>query len=76
MVELAENVRTFLEDVHLGVIATITPDGAPHQTALWYVLRGDTLMMNTGVATKKVRNRSHRVGRERAGSPSPGVGRG
>ena len=25
MVELAENVRTFLEDVHLGVIATISP---------------------------------------------------
>lgn len=56
MVELAENVRTFLEDVHLAVIATTTPDGSPHQTALWYALRGDTLIMNTGVATKKVRN--------------------
>ena len=56
MVELAENVRTFLEDVHLAVIATTTPDGSPHQTALWYALRGDTLIMNTGVATQKVRH--------------------
>ena len=56
MVELAENVRTFLENVHLAVIATMNPDGSVHQTALWYGLRGDAIILNTGVATKKVRN--------------------
>ena len=56
MVELPENVRTFLEDVHLAVIATINADSSPHQTGLWYALRGDGVIMNTGVATKKVRN--------------------
>ena len=56
MVELADNVRTFLEDVHLAVIATSNPDMSVHQTALWYQLRGDTIMLNTGLTTKKVRN--------------------
>jgi PPOX class probable F420-dependent enzyme len=54
--ELADNVRTFLEDVHLAVIATTNRDNSVHQTALWYQLRGDTLILNTGLATKKVRN--------------------
>jgi PPOX class probable F420-dependent enzyme len=54
--ELAENVRAFLEDVHLVVIATINRDGSSHQTGLWYELRGDTIIMNTGTASKKVRN--------------------
>jgi len=54
--ELAENVRTFLADVHLAVIATIDKDGSAHQTALWYELRGESIIMNTGVATRKVRN--------------------
>ena len=56
MAQLAENVRAFLEDVHLAVITTINPDGSPHQTALWYELRGDSIVINTGTASKKVRN--------------------
>ena len=56
MVELTENVRTFLADVHLAVIATVNRDGSPHQAALWYELRGESIIMNTGVASKKVRN--------------------
>ena len=56
MAQLAENVRAFLEDVHLAVITTINRDGSPHQTALWYELRGDSIVINTGTASKKVRN--------------------
>jgi PPOX class probable F420-dependent enzyme len=56
MAELAPNVRAYLEDVHLAVITTINRDGSPHSTALWYELRGDTIIMNTGSASKKVRN--------------------
>jgi PPOX class probable F420-dependent enzyme len=56
MAELAENVRAFLEETRFAVIGTTNRDGSPHLTALWYALRGNTLMMNTGAASKKVRN--------------------
>jgi len=56
MTELADNVRAYLEDVHLCVIATTNRDGSPHVAGMWYELRGDTIIMNTGTASKKVRN--------------------
>jgi predicted pyridoxine 5'-phosphate oxidase superfamily flavin-nucleotide-binding protein len=56
MAQIAENVRAFLEEVRFAVIATANRDGSPHQTALWYALRGDTIIMNTGVRSKKVFN--------------------
>lgn len=56
MPPLADNVRAFLEEVRFATIASTNRDGSPHQTALWYALRGDSIVMNTGVATKKVRN--------------------
>jgi PPOX class probable F420-dependent enzyme len=56
MPPLADNVRAFLEDVRFATIATTNRDGSPHLTALWYALRGDTIVMNTGSASKKVRN--------------------
>ena len=56
MTELADNVRAYLEDVHLCVIATTSRDGSPHVAGLWYELRGDSIVMNTGTASKKVRN--------------------
>jgi PPOX class probable F420-dependent enzyme len=55
-VQLPESVRAFLEEVHFATIATANRDGSVHQTALWYALRGDTIVMNTGTASKKVRN--------------------
>jgi PPOX class probable F420-dependent enzyme len=56
MPQLPDNVRAFLEQTRFAVIGTTNRDGSPHQTALWYELRGDTLVMNTGSASKKVRN--------------------
>jgi PPOX class probable F420-dependent enzyme len=56
MTDLADNARSYLEDVHLCVIATTNRDGTPHVAGLWYELRGDTIIMNTGTASKKVRN--------------------
>jgi len=56
MTELADNVRAYLQDVHLCVLATTNKDGSPHVAGLWYELRGDTILMNTGTASKKVRN--------------------
>jgi PPOX class probable F420-dependent enzyme len=56
MTELADNVRAYLQDVHLCVIGTTNKDGSPHQAGLWYELRGDTIIMSTGTASRKVRN--------------------
>jgi PPOX class probable F420-dependent enzyme len=56
MAELPDNVRTFLQDTRFAVIGSTNRDGSPHLTALWYELRGDTVLMNTGTASKKVRN--------------------
>src|SRR5579864_980990 len=56
MAELPDNVRAFLQDTRFAVIGTTNRDGSPHLTALWYELRGDGVMMNTGAASKKVRN--------------------
>lgn len=56
MPSLPDNVRAFLEGVRFATIATTNSDGSPHQAALWYTLRGDTVVLNTGSASKKVRN--------------------
>jgi PPOX class probable F420-dependent enzyme len=56
MTDLDANVRAYLEDVHLCVLATTNKDGSAHVAGLWYELRGDTIVMNTGTASRKVRN--------------------
>jgi PPOX class probable F420-dependent enzyme len=38
------------------VLATIDPDGAPHQTAMWYVLEGDEILFNTATGRRKDTN--------------------
>lgn len=46
-------VRRFLQERRFAVLATIAADGMPHQTVMWYELRGDTIMMNTRVGRIK-----------------------
>ena len=53
---LAENVRAYLDEVRIAVLATTNRDGSPQQTALWYELRGDSIIFNTSIGSKKVRN--------------------
>jgi PPOX class probable F420-dependent enzyme len=55
---LSEEVRRFLEDVHFAVLATINRDGTPQQTVVWYLLRGDEILMNT--ARRRVKDRNLR----------------
>jgi hypothetical protein len=39
---LEPNVKSFLtQPVRYGTIATINPDGSPHQIVIWFLLRGD-----------------------------------
>ena len=56
MAELPDNVRAYLEEVRLAVFGTTNRDGSAHLTGLWYELRGNEIILNTGTASKKVRN--------------------
>ena len=53
MAAISHAVRRFLQERRFAVLATIAPDGTPHQTVMWYELRGDTIMMNTRVGRIK-----------------------
>jgi PPOX class probable F420-dependent enzyme len=45
--QLTDNQRQFLNDVHFAVVSTIDSNGMPHQTVMWYMLDGDRLLLNT-----------------------------
>ncbi len=46
--QLTENVREFLtNEVRHATIATVNPDGGPHQIVIWYLLRGDEIVVNS-----------------------------
>src|SRR5262249_44862421 len=54
--KLSEKARAFLEERRFAVLATINQDGTPQQSAMWYLLEGDTIVMNTRVGRVKERN--------------------
>jgi PPOX class probable F420-dependent enzyme len=41
--EMLERVNSF------GTLATINADGTPHQAVVWYLVRGDSLVVNSAV---------------------------
>ena len=45
--DLSPGVRRYLSQPHFATVATINPDGLPHQTVVWYELQGDVILMNT-----------------------------
>lgn len=49
-------VKTFLEEIRFGTLATINRSGAPQQSVMWYELQGDEIMMNTKRGRLKDRN--------------------
>jgi PPOX class probable F420-dependent enzyme len=56
MAELAENIRQYLQEPRIAVFGSINRDGSAHLTGLWYELRDNEIILNTGTASKKVRN--------------------
>jgi PPOX class probable F420-dependent enzyme len=50
---LSDAARAFLAEKHFAVLATVSPDGLPHQTVMWYELRGDDIIMNTAAGRVK-----------------------
>jgi PPOX class probable F420-dependent enzyme len=54
--QLSEDIRAFLQEPRFAVLATINKDGTPQLTTMWYLLEGDTIVMNTKVGRTKERN--------------------
>ena len=42
-------IRQFLEAPRFATIATLDPNGDPHQAVIWYALDGDDLLINSRV---------------------------
>jgi PPOX class probable F420-dependent enzyme len=45
-------VREFLARPRFAVIATINPDGSPHQAVVWYLLDDDGVILNSKVGRR------------------------
>ncbi len=45
--ELPPRIRDFLAAPRYATIATVNRDGSPHQTVVWYLLRGDEIVLNS-----------------------------
>lgn len=56
LVALNETLKAFLNERRFATLATINRDGSPHLSTMWYVLDGDTIMMNTRRGRVKDRN--------------------
>jgi PPOX class probable F420-dependent enzyme len=49
---LSAEARDFLAGPRIWVIATIGPDGAPHQAVVWYRLDEDEVVINSAVGRR------------------------
>jgi PPOX class probable F420-dependent enzyme len=46
-VTLPPQIRDYLAVPRHAVISTLSPDGSPHQAIVWYLLDGDSLIINS-----------------------------
>ena len=51
-----EQLRRFLAQPHLMDLATITPEGYPHVTPIWFDYDGEVFLVSTTRERKKARN--------------------
>ena len=61
---LSSDVRRFLAEAgRFAVVATVNADGTPHQAVAWYLLDGDSLVLNSMVGRRWPANlaRDHHV---------------
>jgi PPOX class probable F420-dependent enzyme len=54
--KLSDDARKFLHERRFAVLGTVNKDGSPHLTTMWYLLEGDTIVMNTKVGRLKEQN--------------------
>lgn len=53
---LSDKARAFLQEPRFAVLGTLNQDGSPQLTTMWYLLEGDTIIMNTKAGRLKERN--------------------
>jgi PPOX class probable F420-dependent enzyme len=55
---IPDNVRSFLEEPHFAVMATINASGTPQLTVMWYALHPteDVVLLNASRSLLKVKN--------------------
>lgn len=53
---LTDEQRAFLEEPRFAVVATISSDGTPHQTVVWYAMEGDGVIFSTPNGSLKHRH--------------------
>jgi PPOX class probable F420-dependent enzyme len=53
---LSDKARVYLNERRFAVLATINEDGTPQLTTMWFLLEGDTVVMNTKAGRVKDRN--------------------
>jgi PPOX class probable F420-dependent enzyme len=56
---LSAKAHAFLKERRFAVLATLNSDGSPQLTTMWYLLEGDTIIMNTKAGRLKDRNMQH-----------------
>ena len=49
-------IRDFLNERRFAVLATINRDGTPQQSVMWYLVDGESIVMNTARGRLKDRN--------------------
>ncbi len=47
LTSLPDHVRRFLSQPRYAAVATIDEDGAPRQAVVWFLLDGDTIVVNS-----------------------------
>lgn len=54
--QLNAEIRKFLEEVNVAVLATVSPRGRLQATPVWFMVEGDHLLINTSEGRVKLRN--------------------
>lgn len=52
MTELSPRAQLFLRPARFATLATVNPDGSPHQTVVWYLLRDGEIIINSLVGRR------------------------
>ncbi|WP_405879060.1 PPOX class F420-dependent oxidoreductase [Streptomyces sp. NBC_01136] len=55
-VSFSESVRALLDGKNFAGVATLGPDGAPHNSVVWIKREGDTVLFSSTAGRQKVRN--------------------
>jgi len=56
MTTIPEAVKSWFDDPEFAVIATVLPDGRPHQAVVWVTRDGDDLLVSTVKGRRKTLN--------------------